>query len=277
MHTTVQIVLALNSRDLGVNPDTVHTMASEEGAEKQNVGLEGVLVRLPIDNTVKRSRPSSSSHTSHDSVGKMAVAPRKRKRQESLELAGNLSTNSQSAMESRAPSPLPKGTIPGFPRKNTPLPDLIEDADLIKNYPNHLHGEVLLRISEKGWSVKEIVEWAGCPQLRPNTLTKRIQAARMKRDGVRPARPRKRMRPSQDTEKILPPPFIPWERAQLEPIESEAGRKFRLEQTEIRAIVMQMKPDIFAAKRTKRTASDNRIIFEKAVEEYKKRIAQFLL
>lgn len=170
---------------------------------------------------------------------------------------------------------LPRGTIPGFPPQNVLLPPGLQDEELIKTHPNHLRGEVLLGLIDKGWCANEILELAQCPQLKPNTFVKRICVARIKRDGGRQARRTEEVQktghsaeqaPSSQQPKLL--------EAQLGKLESKASQEFRIEQTHIRDIAVQMKPDMFtrSCRGTKRTAAIDRLIAERAAAEYEKRI-----
>ncbi|KAI9873695.1 MAG: hypothetical protein M1830_010712 [Pleopsidium flavum] len=182
----------------------------------------------------------------------------------------------RAAVVCRAPRLLRRGVISGFPPMNSPLPPGLEDDEIITAYPNHLRGAVLLRLNEKGWGAKEIVELAQCPQLKPNTLVKRIQIANTERDGIRPSwRSRQLQRPADSTEQTSESPQSWVIQGQVE-LESEASRNFRIEQTGIRDIAVEMKPDMFTRsfRRTKRTAADDRMIAEQAAAEYEKRVAQ---
>ncbi len=64
----------------------------------------------------------------------------------------------------------------GFPAVTTPLPADIQDEEIIKHWPNHLWGSLLLRITAN-FSPKEIGALNGA-KLKPNTIAKRIVAAK---------------------------------------------------------------------------------------------------
>lgn len=219
---------------------------------------------------VRASSPNEGSVTA-------PVRQRKRKRENSPVNDTITNTKARAAVDHSATSPLPRGTIPGYPGKNAPLPPSLEDEELIRKFPNHLYGTVLLKLSDRGWGAKDIVDAAHCPQLKANTLTKRIQNEKLKRDGVRVARPRRQtLKPSSSTEQSLPfPQSRPFE-APVEKLESDAGRRFRMEQTAIRDIALTIKPDMFTRsfRCAKRTAADDRVIAERAAEEYEKRVMQ---
>ena len=208
------------------------------------------------------------------------IAPerqRKRKRETTRVGAATVDTETRSAVDHTATTALPRGIIPGYPRKDAPLPPSIEDEELIKRFPNHLYGENLLRLSDRGWGAKEIVDTAQCPALKANTLTKRIQNEKLKRDGLREARPRKQARQAASgTGPSLQSPQAGSIPGPAEPLESEAGRRFRMEQMAIRDIALQMKPDMFTrtVRCAKRAAADDRVIAHRAAEEYEKSVVR---
>ena len=65
----------------------------------------------------------------------------------------------------------------GFPTITQPLPEDIEDEDIIKHWPNHLWGPLLLGIAEK-WKPLAISHMTPV-DLRRNAISKRIAAARI--------------------------------------------------------------------------------------------------
>ena len=65
----------------------------------------------------------------------------------------------------------------GFPPITQPLPEDIEDEDIIKHWPNHLWGPLRLGIAEK-WKPLEISHMMPV-DLRRNAISKRIAAARI--------------------------------------------------------------------------------------------------
>ena len=81
-----------------------------------------------------------------------------------------------------------RGHIAGYPRREDRMPPNLSSEDVIKYYPNHLQGDVLLEIAEH-WAPTEIERFFGKPDvLKSNTLVKRINAEKMKR-GLLPPRP----------------------------------------------------------------------------------------
>lgn len=70
-------------------------------------------------------------------------------------------------------------TMRGVPSVPEILPKDLQQYDIITQYPNHLHGELLLNISTS-WQPKEISKLSG---IKANTLVKRIRAARLKYRG----------------------------------------------------------------------------------------------
>ncbi len=64
-----------------------------------------------------------------------------------------------------------------FPPISQPLPEDVEDEDIIKHWPNHLWGPLLLKIAEK-WNPQEISHMTPV-DLKANTISKRIAAARL--------------------------------------------------------------------------------------------------
>ncbi|MCJ1368593.1 hypothetical protein MMC16_007737 [Acarospora aff. strigata] len=201
---------------------------------------------------------------------------RKRKRVAVLVNAAAHGTEVPAADDGGTSTTLPRGVIPGYPPKDAPIQPSLEDDELIRRFPNHLHGEVLLRLNDKGWGAKEIVDVAQCPELKANTIGKRIQKAKVMRDGLRLAQPRrKRQRTLDEMEQSMPSPEFRPMQPPVENQESEASRRFRLEQTGIRNIALGMKPDIFTRsnRSTRRTAADDRVIAKRAAEEYRKKVA----
>lgn len=195
-------------------------------------------------------------------------------------ISGHATINNENTLTAVERSPntsLPRGMIPGYPAKNVPLPPFLDDEELVRNFPNHLHGAILLRLNDRGWGAKEIVDAAHCPHLKANTIAKRIQSEKLKRDGLRVTRPRKQARQSpSSTDETLPPPQSWPSEVPVERLESAAGRQFRMEQTAIREIALKMRPDMFTRsfRCAKRTAADDRVIAQRAAEEYEKGLVQ---
>ncbi len=67
----------------------------------------------------------------------------------------------------------------GVPSAPETIPKGLQQYDIIKHYPNHLHGELLLNISTF-WQPKEISKLSG---IKANTLVKRIRVAKVKYRG----------------------------------------------------------------------------------------------
>ena len=78
-----------------------------------------------------------------------------------------------------------------YPPITQPLPEGIEDEDIIKHWPNHLWGPLLLRISEN-WKPQQISHMMPV-DLRANAISRRIAAA-MSRGGEELPRTRWRKR-----------------------------------------------------------------------------------
>ena len=66
-----------------------------------------------------------------------------------------------------------------FPPITQPLPEDVEDEDIIKLWPNHLWGPLLLRLAEK-WKPTEISHMMPV-NLKANAICKRLEAARIQR------------------------------------------------------------------------------------------------
>ena len=86
-----------------------------------------------------------------------------------------------------------RGHFVGFPPITQPLPEDIEDEDIIKHWPNHLWGPLLLRIAEK-WKQQEIAHMTPV-DLKANAISKRLAAARIQ-GGEEPPTTRWRKRKS---------------------------------------------------------------------------------
>lgn len=122
------------------------------------------------------------------------------------------------------------------------IPNGVEQEDIIKYYPNHLRGELLLQIATF-WTPKEISLTSGVPGLRPNTITKRIKSARAQkantdRKSNARAKPMKRVshRETNSGQK---------QHQALSPLvfsESEASLKFRVDQQELHDLIEELDP-----------------------------------
>ena len=98
------------------------------------------------------------------------------------EARSNMAQDAEDEEDELPKKPMPRGHIEGYPRMDEPLPVGIEREYIIKHYPNHLRGEVLLEIAEF-WTPKEIADTFGDGTLlKANTLVKRISAAKAKRE-----------------------------------------------------------------------------------------------
>lgn len=229
------------------------------------------------DNSRASNSPLNGPATSPEqNVAMSSVRQRKRKRQVSPIHDTVSDKDGRTALDDSYTISPPRGMIPGYPAKTVPLPPSLDDDELIRNFPNHLYGAVLLKLNDRGWGAKGIVDAAHCPQLKANTLAKRIQNEKYKRDGLKVARPRKQalIAPS-STEGSLPSTQSQPSQVPVERLESDAGRRFRLEQTAIRDIALKMKPDMFtrSLRCAKRTAANDREIAQRAAEEYEKGLA----
>ncbi|KAI9811162.1 MAG: hypothetical protein M1827_005613 [Pycnora praestabilis] len=95
---------------------------------------------------------------------------------------------SRNAMSLRMVRALPAGLLgratgiplTGFPAAGSPLPENWTALDVMDNYPNHLRGEVLLRIRDLGYTNKFILERVGRPELTENALKQRCSLAHLK-------------------------------------------------------------------------------------------------
>ena len=180
--------------------------------------------------------------------------------------------------------------IPGFDHWSTPLPKDIQHEDIIKRYPNHLFGEVLLTIAAT-WTPKEISITSGRPELTANALVKRIKAAKIKRDGLPGRSSRKSAKasnpaPAPAAPTAEPPPPqppvepVPDHDSELTFPESEASRRFRNEQTELREILMEFAPDRvfdkFSAVRPEKDAALDQHLLSLAVaiREQRRRLSE---
>jgi len=253
-------------------------------SQKYSPGMpfHGAVLRLSMADNSDRDRASNLSSSwvasgSEKNATMPSVGQRKRKREDIPVHATIGNENARTAVERSPPTSLPRGMIPGYPGKSVPLPPSLDDEELVKNFPNHLYGTILLKLHDRGWGAKEIVDAAQCPQLKANTLAKRIQSEKLKRDGLRVARPRKQARrtPSSTDQSVASPLLRP-SQVPVERLESDAGRQFRMEQTAIRDIALKMKPNMFtrSLRCAKRTAADDRVIAQRAAEEYEKGLVE---
>lgn len=166
--------------------------------------------------------------------------------------------------------------IPGFDHWSVPLPKNLQHEDIIKKYPNHLRGELLLEIAAT-WAPKEISETSGRPELTSNALVKRIVAAKKKRDGLL-GRVCKR---TKDLKKIHAPasamsPTQPYQTGVSDTItESEASLEFLAEQTELLEIIMELDPTWtvrMTRGRGKKNPEQDRMLHELAIKERERRM-----
>ena len=80
-----------------------------------------------------------------------------------------------------------RGFITGYPPVDFPMPEGLERETIIKHYPNHLVGDVLLNIADF-LSPAEIAKCFGDKErMKRNTLAKRIAATKAKKDGGAPS------------------------------------------------------------------------------------------
>ena len=98
----------------------------------------------------------------------------------------------------------------GFPPITQPLPKEIEDEDIIKHWPNHLWGPLLLRVAEK-WKPIEISQTTPV-DLGNNAIAKRLAAARIQggeelpKTRLRKRKPPARERKFLDEQEVSPQP-----------------------------------------------------------------------
>lgn len=161
--------------------------------------------------------------------------------------------------------------IQGFMHWSEPLPKDLQYEDIIKSYPNHLWGPLLLEIAAT-WTPKEISETSGQPELKPNTLVKRIRAAKLLRDGQLD-----KLKPSKKPHGRASATTIePKQTQALETFaESEASLQFRNEQKELQDIIMERDPswtDRHANGRGRKKSKLDRELVARAVLERQRRI-----
>ena len=167
----------------------------------------------------------------------------------------------------------PRAQLLGFLSMSELLPVGLLHEEIIKHYPNHLRGELLLDIAEN-WTPKQIVETCGEPQLKANTIVKRIHAAKEARDGFRARRKAKTATPSSTTS-----PSDVDDRSPTAPTkepESEASRQFRLTQIDIHDIIAEWDAEFFttqADRDRKGMADQDRAMIELAVLERERRLS----
>lgn len=166
--------------------------------------------------------------------------------------------------------------IPGFDHWSKALPEDLQHEDIIKQYPNHLRGELLLEIAAT-WTPTEISRTCGRPELTANNLVKRIRAAKNKRDGV----PRRLGKSTKALEAAHPQESAI---SSVQPCqigasdtftESEASLRFFTEQTELREIIWELDPTRIERNSTGRDSKNpelDRKLLELAVQERQRRI-----
>lgn len=74
--------------------------------------------------------------------------------------------------------------ISGFPHSSATLPLGLQYEDIIKQYSNYLRGLLLLEIAVT-WTARKISVASARPELTTNTMTKRIAAAEVTKNGSR--------------------------------------------------------------------------------------------
>lgn len=163
--------------------------------------------------------------------------------------------------------------IPGFPHWAKALPKDLQDEDIIKKYPNHLRGEILLEIASR-WTLKEISKTSGRPELSIMNLAKRIKAARSKKDGL----PERFCRPITGLRTADPPgsatsPTQSHQTVDMDPtVESEASRRFRTGQTELQEIIWEEGPNWMERNTTSRgRAEEERWLADMADREHQRK------
>ena len=156
-----------------------------------------------------------------------------------------------------------KAQIKGYPHMYEPLPEGLQHHEVIAQYPNHLHGSLLLEVAEF-WTPKEITTAVGTGFLTPNTIAKRISAAKARRDGkmrkgttqmTAPERADRRdipHGPSTTTAGNASKPLTPSGTATHFPmVESDASRRTR----ELQEAALAEDPDFFMRIERKRLSS----------------------
>ena len=168
----------------------------------------------------------------------------------------------------------------GFPDIRQPLPAGIQDEEIIRNWPNHLWGPLLLRIAAH-WSPKEIGAM-NAAKIKPNTFGKRMKYAR-KRIGAEmketeaPSRvgaKRKRgLSPNNEEEQIDKEDNRKYKEMdplpQQEEVESEASRAFRISQEEIQEAIIEKDPAFYKHQLTvrKKNAKRQRELLDQVIQE----------
>ena len=81
-----------------------------------------------------------------------------------------------------------RGHIAGYPPRDQPMPEGLSVDEKVRYWPNHLHGQLLLEITDGDWGLKptEIARMFNGNRhenlLKPNTLVKRILKLKEARD-----------------------------------------------------------------------------------------------
>ncbi|KAL9133020.1 MAG: hypothetical protein Q9175_005802 [Cornicularia normoerica] len=167
-----------------------------------------------------------------------------------------------------------KSPDPWLSATTEPLPACIQTEDIIKLWPNHLWGPLLLQVTAH-WSPKQISNLSG-ERLKPNSIVKRVKAAslhaknpqeRSKSPEKGGRNPRKRKR---DTDAA---PQISEDRLNAEQlnVESEASRRFLISQMELEEAVKAKHPnyELRQIGRLKKMPRLDRILTDQAFEERK--------
>ncbi|MCJ1424258.1 hypothetical protein MMC29_002145 [Sticta canariensis] len=147
--------------------------------------------------------------------------------------------------------------IPGFDHWSKPLPKGLRHEEIIRNYPNHLRGELLLEIiATSGLTLVDISRMSGQEQLTSNLLGERKRAAEKQRDGlpVRVKRSKKALEIATPPERATPPepaispepatPFVQPSQTDIPDTfpESEKARSFLNEQEGILKVACERDP-----------------------------------
>lgn len=191
--------------------------------------------------------------------------------------------------------------IPGFDHWSKPLPGGLRHEDIIRRYPNHLRGELLLEITATmKLTLVDISRMSGQEQLSANLLGERKRAAEKKRDGlpVRATRSKKALKTATRPEPVTrpvtvtsPEPVTPPEPVTtfvqhsqtdntdtLPESECENARIFRNQQEGILAVALERDPTYalyFASPGKRRWSKKQREWYEElhrwATQEYGER------
>ncbi|KAL6719892.1 hypothetical protein ACLMJK_001813 [Lecanora helva] len=167
-----------------------------------------------------------------------------------------------------------RARIAGFPNITEPLPADIQDEEIITDWPNHLWGPVLLRVS-KNYTPKEICNLLKMEEKtkpKPNTFVKRIAAAKKQAGTEKTKRAKGPSKAAGAKRKRAEEIEEAREQAKEEVqtgVEPEASRKFRLQQLEIQREMDMRHPELIMqhAQNTRKGAKRQRDLVDDILEE----------